>query len=155
MDGVEVLSTLGAGHGKKRVATLLGLDLKTVRRYLGSPTSADWRREGGAAQSGEGLVSTVVGKLQAAPGRSHGDRWARCQEHRTVVEQYLKQGLRLTKIRKLLQRQGILISEPGQECQADTGWIRASRRSSGSTGTGLQPRRSPGPRDLAYEGEAL
>lgn len=145
----EVLRLWVLGTGKKRIAALLGLDVKTVRRYLGVAQECGLDREGGVAQLGDGLVSTVIGKLQPAPGRSHGDGWARCEEHRTVVEQYLKQGLRLTKIRKLLQRQGILISyatlrrfawaelnfgqpddtlpvvdgEPGQECQVDTGWM--------------------------------
>jgi hypothetical protein len=98
----EILRLWVLGVGKKRTAALLGLDVKTVRRYLSVAQECGLRRGKGVGQLGDELVATVVGKLQSAPGRAHGDVWARCEQDRGVVEQYLKEGIRLTKIRKLL-----------------------------------------------------
>ena len=102
--------------------------------------TADGQRRGGPA-----------GAARAAPagGRPRGDGWARCVEQRAAIERWLGDGLRLTKIRKLLVRQGVEIAyptlhrfavlelqfgktattipvldgEPGQELQLDTGWV--------------------------------
>ena len=82
-------------------------------------------------------------------GRPRGDGWAQCVAQRPVIERWLADGLRLTKIRKLLARQGVAITyatlyrfavselqfgqtattipvldgAPGQELQLDTGWV--------------------------------
>ena len=87
--------------------------------------------------------------LHPMAGRPRGDGWARCLEQRAAIERWLGDGLRLTKIRKLLVRQGVEIAyptlhrfavlelqfgktattipvldgEPGQELQLDTGWV--------------------------------
>ena len=42
-------------------------------------------------------------------GRPRGDAWERCQAHRDRIKQLLAQGLRLSKLRKLLLRQGIQV----------------------------------------------
>ena len=82
-------------------------------------------------------------------GRPRGDGWAQCATQRPAIERWLADGLRLTKIRKLLARQGVAITyptlyrfavlelqfgqtattmpvldgPPGQELQIDTGWV--------------------------------
>ena len=87
--------------------------------------------------------------LHPTGGRPRGDGWARCVEQRAAIERWLGDGLRLTKIRKLLVRQGVEIAyptlhrfavlelqfgktattipvldgEPGHELQVDTGWV--------------------------------
>jgi hypothetical protein len=94
-------------------------------------------------------VRQVLLALHPAGGRPRGDGWARCQEQRAAIERWLGDGLRLTKIRKLLVRQGVEIAyptlhrfavcelqfgktattipvldgEPGHELQLDTGWV--------------------------------
>src|SRR5258706_8779688 len=94
-------------------------------------------------------VRQVLLALHTMAGRPRGDGWARCLEQRTAIERWLGDGLRLTKIRKLLVRQGVEIAyptlhrfavlelqfgktgttipvldgEPGQELQIDTGWV--------------------------------
>lgn len=142
----EVLRLRGAGLPKKRVAAQLGLDPKTVRRYLtaaaavGVPVTATISDED---------VRQILLALQPAGGRPRGDGWTRCGEQRAAIERWLGEGLRLTKIRKLLVRQGVQIAyptlhrfailelqfgktattipvvdgEPGQELQIDTGWV--------------------------------
>jgi hypothetical protein len=85
--------------------------------------------------------------LRLQPERARGESWERCVEHRERIEQLLGQRLRLTKVRKLLRRDGVTIPyatlhrfavaelgfgrkapavadcEPGEELQLDTGWM--------------------------------
>jgi Mu transposase, C-terminal domain len=142
----EVLRLRGEGLPKKRIAAQLGLDPKTVRRYLTAAAMAGVRV---TATVSDEEVRQVLLALHPAGGRPRGDGWARCVEQRAAIERWLGDGLRLTKIRKLLVRQGIEIAyptlhrfavlelqfgktattipvldgEPGQEVQLDTGWV--------------------------------
>ncbi|MGH9886257.1 MAG: hypothetical protein ACREBE_12055, partial [bacterium] len=74
----EVVRLWRAGIKKKRLASQLTLDVKTVRRYV-------------AAAEGCGLVpglepplddervAAVVAALSPDTGRPHGDGWQRCE----------------------------------------------------------------------------
>ena len=141
----EVLRLWRAGLPKKRVAAQLGLDPKTVRRYLAAAQAAGVT-DGGL--SDEQLRDVLVA-LHPPGGRPRGDGWALCAAQREPIRRWLAQGLRLTKIRKLLARQGVRIAyptlhrfavlelqfgrtaptipvldgDPGQELQVDTGWV--------------------------------
>jgi transposase len=142
----EVLRRWLAGTPKKRIAAQLGLDPKTVRRYV-EVSSETGLRPGMALTDAH--VQAVLLALHPSGGRPHGDSWARCVEQRAAVEQWLRDGLRLSKIRKLLVRKGVDIpyptlhrfavlelrfgqtaatlpvadGDPGQELQVDTGWV--------------------------------
>lgn len=142
----EVLRLRGEGLPKKRIAAHLGLDPKTVRRYLETAATAGVRV---TATISDEEVRQVLLALHPAGGRPRGDGWARCLEQRATIERWLGDGLRLTKIRKLLGRHGVAIAyptlhrfavlelqfgktattipvldgEPGQELQLDTGWV--------------------------------
>jgi transposase len=142
----EVLRLRGEGLPKKRIAAQLGLDPKTVRRYLMAAASAGVRV---TATINDEEVREVLLALHPGGGRPRGDGWARCLEQHAVIARWLGDGLRLTKIRKLLGRQGVEIAyptlhrfavlelqfgktattipvldgEPGHEVQLDTGWV--------------------------------
>jgi transposase len=142
----EVLRLRGGGLAKKRIAAQLGLDPKTVRRYLTAAASAGVRV---TATVSDEEVRQVLLALHPAGGRPRGDGWARCLAQRPAIERWLGEGIRLTKIRKLLVRHGVEIAyptlhrfavlelqfgktattipvldgEPGQELQFDTGWV--------------------------------
>lgn len=142
----EVLRLRGEGLPKKRIAAQLGLDPKTVRRYLEIAATAGVRV---TATITDDEVRQVLLALHPTSGRPRGDGWARCVDQRPAIERWLGEGLRLTKIRKLLVRQGVSIAyptlhrfavlelqfgktattipvidgEPGQELQLDTGWV--------------------------------
>jgi hypothetical protein len=143
----EVLRLWSEGVPKKRVAAQLGLDPKTVRRYLRVAGTAGLVAPG-VAPSEEQLREVLLA-LHPAGGRPRGDSWDRCEAERSTIERGLKSGLRLTKIRKLLRRQKVEIPYPtlhrfavlelgfgrtastipvldgeaGQEVQVDTGWV--------------------------------
>ena len=143
----EVLRLWGEGLPKKRLAAQLGLDPKTVRRYLATAEATGLRADAGAVTDEQ--LRDVLLALHPGGGRPRGDGWTRCGEHRAAIQRWLTDGLRLTKIRKLLARQGVLIAyptlhrfavlelqfgrtattipvvdgEPGSELQVDTGWV--------------------------------
>ncbi len=143
----EVLRLWAEGLPKKRVAAQLGLDPKTVRRYLLAAAAAGVRDDTRAVSDEQ--VRDILLALHPTGGRPRGEGWSRCEAQRAAIEGWLKDGLRLTKIRKLLARQGvgiayptlhrfavlelqfgraaptipILDGEPGHELQVDTGWV--------------------------------
>jgi Mu transposase, C-terminal domain len=143
----EVLRLWREGVPTKRLAAQLGLDPKTARRYLRAATAAGLRAEGGPVTDDD--VRDVLLALQPAAGRPRGEGWACCAAQREAIRRWLADGLRLTKIRKLLVRQGVVIAyptlyrfavielqfgqtattipvldgDPGQELQVDTGWV--------------------------------
>ena len=145
----EVLRLWLAGGKKKAVARQLGLDPKTVRRYIATAEECGLALESGPGALSDELVGEVVVALRASGGRARGDAWQECKEQREAIKQWLKADVRLTKIRKLLARRGVLVpystlhrfavaelefgkaaptvpiadGEPGKELQVDTGWM--------------------------------
>lgn len=145
----EVLRLWLAGCGKKTIAARLGLDPKTVRRYIqvGREQGLDLAR-GPDALTDE-VLAAVLTALHEVPGRPRGESWDLCRQHRAFIEPLVKHRVRLTKIRKLLQRKGVAITYaslyrfavaelnfgrstatvpvadcgPGEEVQVDTGWV--------------------------------
>ena len=144
----EVLRLWCGGTARKRIATQLGLDIKTVRRYVrAAQACGPW--PAGEAVLDEARVTAVVAALQPGWGRPRGALWTTCERERQFIASYLKQDVRLTKIRKLLRRRGIEVSyptlrrfaivelsfgrtaatmpladgQPGDELQVDTGWM--------------------------------
>jgi transposase len=143
----EVLRLWREGLPTKRLAAQLGLDPKTARRYLEVATAAGVRIDG-PPPSDEQLRELLLA-LHPAGGRPRGDGWAVCAAERPRIERWLAEGVRLTKIRKLLGRRGVVLAypmlyrfaveelgfgrttttipvldgEPGHEVQVDTGWV--------------------------------
>lgn len=160
----EVLRRWKGGGAKKEIAGDLGVDPRTVRRYV------RWAEEAEAAAATNGapetakepdevldaLVDAVVRRRREDRHRPHGTDWALCVEHREKIAKLLGQRhvgrrLRLTKIRKLLERdehvrvtyptlRRFVLAElgdlwsgkttipvadglPGGEIQVDTGWV--------------------------------
>src|SRR6266849_6203107 len=145
----EVLRLWLRGVRKKRIAGQLGLNVKIVRRDLRAAQAHGLSSTADPDQLDDGLLATVVSVVQPGTGRPHGDGWAACGAHRDVIERYLRADVRLSKIGKLLRRQGVTISYPtlrrfaleelgwgraaptipladcgpGEEVQLDTGWM--------------------------------
>lgn len=142
----EVLRLWQAGVGKKRIAAQLGLDPKTVRRYVEVAITV-------GVDVGDELtderVEAVVAAVRALPPRARGDAWETCVAEHDFVRGHLDRGVRLTKVWRLLQRRGVHVpystlyryakaelgfgrkratvlvadGEPGDELQVDTGWV--------------------------------
>jgi transposase len=145
----EVLRLWLGEMGKRRIATQLGIDPKTVRGYIEAARALGLERTAGNAALTDELVGQVIAARRGKAHRPRGDTWSRCTEHREFIERHLRARVRLSKIRKLLRRQGVHIpyatlrrwtvatlgfgrtaptlavadGKPGEECQLDTGWV--------------------------------
>lgn len=145
----EILRLWLLGVRKKRIAQQLGFDVKTVRRYIGAARAQGVDPAQGLAALTDERVSAVLAVVQPATGRPQGPAWAQCRAQRAVIAGYLDRGVRLSKVAKLLRRQGVAIAygtlrryalaelgfgrsaptvpvadgEPGGEVQLDTGWM--------------------------------
>jgi len=139
----EVIRLSRDGVPRKRIAARLGLDVKTVRRYVKALGAGD------ASIDLDAATATVVERLAQAQGRPRGEAWETCEKERSFIEARLKDGVRLTKVRKLLRRRGVSVSYmtlyryaveelgfgrkaatipvadcgPGEELQLDTGFV--------------------------------
>jgi transposase len=144
----EVLRQWLAGVGKKRIAARVGLDAKTVRRYVRAAEACGLVPSAATALTDD-AVSSVVSELAGTRGREHGEAWKRCVFHRAFIEEKLEQRVRLSKVRRLMLRHGVDVpystlhrfaavelgfgrptvtmpvvdGEPGEELQVDTGWM--------------------------------
>ena len=77
VEAKEVLRQWLAGTGNKRIAVRVGLDVKTVRRYVSAAQALGLTREHSAAALTDELISTLLGtealeaqEATAAPGRA-------------------------------------------------------------------------------------
>lgn len=148
----EALRQWLLGAPKKRIATALGLDPKTVRRYLDVASRHEVRPELGLESLTDDRLVAIVAELTAMPGRPRGEAWQRCEELREHIASELARGFKLTKIARLLARRGECIpyttlhrfaadelgfgkvratvaiadGEPGVELQVDTAWMPTS-----------------------------
>jgi transposase len=142
----EVLRLWRDGVSKKRIAARLGLDVKTVRRYLKELEPAGLE----PGTDLDAATAAVAERLEAVNGRPRGEGWERCEGRREFIQKKLADHVRLTKVRKLLERTGkadvnymtlyrFAIEEPefgrgaatipvadcgpGEDVQLDTAWI--------------------------------
>jgi hypothetical protein len=145
----EVLRQWLAGVGKKRIGANVGLDPKTVRRYVKAAEACGLHAGAGVDTLTDEVVSLVLVGLAVVPTREHGETWQTCEKHREFVKGKLEDRVRLTKVRRLLRRRGIQVpystlhrfavtelgfgrpqitvpvadGVPGEELQLDTGWM--------------------------------
>jgi transposase len=143
----EVLRLWLAGLGNKPIASRLGMDPKTVRRYVRLARSQGLDPGQGPPALTEEALAAILAALLDLPGRPRGESWAVCETHREFIRTHLQGRVRLTKVAKLLRRQGIEIpygtlyrfavaelgfgratatlrvaeGQPGEELQVDTG----------------------------------
>src|SRR4051794_25753639 len=98
---VEVRETLRlwlGGVPKARIAEQLGLDRKTVRKYIATAARNGLVSE---AELTDERVLALAAELHGPAGRNHGDSWARCVEYRALIEQKLRGEVKLSKVRRL------------------------------------------------------
>lgn len=145
----EILRLWLRGTRKRRIAALLGIDPKTVRRYVVAAQGLGLQYGQDESALTEELVASVLSARRAEMGRARGESWALCSEQKPAIAKWLREKVRLSKIRKLLLRQGVdvpyatlrrfAVEElgfgraaptiavadcgPGEEIQLDTGWM--------------------------------
>lgn len=145
----EVLRLWLRGVPKKRIALQRGLDPKTVRRQIELAQECGLSRQAGEEALSDELLLGLAEKLRPAVTHTKGEGWQRCEEQRAFIQGHLDRHVKLSKVRKLLRRRGVLVSYaslwryaanelgfgrqggtvpvadcgPGDEVQLDTGWV--------------------------------
>lgn len=145
----EVLRRWLGGEAKKRIARQLGVGRNTVRHYIEVAEEHGLSAEAGVEALTDGRLAAILAAIKTVPERVHGEAWASCEAQRAFIAEKLKARLRLSKVRKLLARRGVIVpyptlhrfavaeldfgrgaptipvddGEPGQEVQLDTGWM--------------------------------
>lgn len=108
MEVKEVLRRLHAGQALREVARATGLDRKTVRRYADAASASGF--EAGAAGPSEALVAAVARQVQDRPAPPPSDERVMLARERARIATWLGDGLRLTKVHTLLERDGMTAS---------------------------------------------
>lgn len=145
----EVLRQWVDGGRKKAIARRVGVDRNTVRSYIKIAEQCGLKQGGGLGSLTEERLAEVLVALKVPPAHPRGETWAQCEAHRDFIAERLKKGIRLSKVRKLLQRCGVTLPyptlhrfavaeldfgrgaptmpvadcQPGEELQLDTGWV--------------------------------
>jgi transposase len=143
----EIVRQHLAGVATKRIAAHLGCDIKTARRYVNAAKACGLAAI--AEPLGDEAIASVIAAARPTRERALGEGWRRCVEHQARIAALLGDGVRLSKVRKLLVRDGVdvtyatlrrfaqdvlghgkphvtlpvLDGEPGGELQVDTGWV--------------------------------
>ena len=126
----EVLRQWLGGEPKKRVAKRLSLSPRTVRRYCELAERHGMRVQDGPSSLTDERLTLVIAELTTMPGRPHGVSWALCHAHRDFIARHVEGRVRLSKVRKLLLRQGIDVPYPTLHRFAveELGFGRTARR---------------------------
>ena len=145
----EVLRLWLRGRPIRAIARSAGVNRNTVRSYIAVAAACGLSAAGGEAELSEEKLSEVLLRLKTRPRPARGKSWAKCEEGREFLEKKLAQGLKLSKVRRLLERTGVTVPyptlhryavselgfggasatipvsdcEPGEELQVDTGWV--------------------------------
>jgi transposase len=106
MEVREVLRRVGAGQTQRRVARDTGIGRNTVARYVDAAhtlgfTEGEPRNE---------LVAEVTRVVQSRPLPAPSEQRVEITAHREQVKTWLDDGLKLTKVHVLLERQGVSAS---------------------------------------------
>ena len=145
----EVLRRWLRGRGKKTIAAKLGIARNTVRSYIKAAQKCGLDPGQGEEALTEQVLAEVMVRLKGGAQRERGESWGRCEEQRIFIQKKVEDGIRLTKVRKLLRRHGVDVPyatlhrfaveelsfgrgaptipvadcEPGKEVQVDVGWM--------------------------------
>jgi transposase len=146
----EVLRLWLRGVGARSTERLVGLDRKTVGRYVLAAVELGLVRDGGEGQLSDEFVGSVVEAVRPHRVDGHGEAWRLLVANHQLIVDWLKtDGLTVVKVYDLLVRRGIVVpqrtlhryalevcdvgrgrrgttvrvndGEPGDECQVDFG----------------------------------
>lgn len=93
--------------GLRPIAEAVGLDRKTVRRYIDAGQAAGLVRDGGEGQLTDELLGQVIDAVRPERPAGHGAAWEACRTEHDRIKAWLDKDLKLTKVEDLLARRGI------------------------------------------------
>jgi hypothetical protein len=108
----EVLRLWLRGKGTRPIAELVGLDRKTVQRYIAAATQAGLERHAGEDALGDELMAKVCEHARPHRPDGHGESWSALQAHHDQLKAWLvDQHLTAVKVTELLERKGVVVPE--------------------------------------------
>lgn len=106
----EVVRQWLGGRGVKTVARAVGIDPKTARRYIRAAEEAGLARSHGPDGLDDERFLAILELLKAPAPRPESDGRRQCEAWREFITAKLGQRVRLTKVHRLLQRQGVMVT---------------------------------------------
>ncbi|MGH9307134.1 MAG: IS21 family transposase [Acidimicrobiales bacterium] len=143
----EALRRWLKGDGERPIAHGVGIDRKTVRRYIAAAIELGVERDGSEAQLSDELIGQVVEQVRPHRPDGHGAAWRKLLDEEQRIKDWMADDLTVTKVGILLARRGVEVPPrtlarfavercgagkrtvtvrvadppPGQECQVDFG----------------------------------
>lgn len=103
----EALRRWLRGEGERPIAHGVGIDRKTVRRYIAAAIELGVERSGGEEQLGDELIGQVLERVRPHRPDGHGEAWRTLLDEEQRIKDWLKHDLTVTKIGILLARRGV------------------------------------------------
>jgi hypothetical protein len=98
-----------AGEGIRATERLVGLDRKTVRRYVAAGEAAGLVRDGGEEQLTDALVGMAVEAVRPHRLDCHGESWRLLAANHDQIAAWVEADLTAVKIHELLGRRGVVV----------------------------------------------
>jgi transposase len=105
----EALRRWLRGEGERPIAQGVGIDRKTVRRYIAAAMELGVERSGGEGQLGDELIGQVLERVRPHRPDGHGQAWRILLGEEERIKGWLKDDLTVTKIGILLARRGVVV----------------------------------------------
>ena len=103
----EALRRWLRGEGERPIAHGVGVDRKTVRRYIAAAIELGVDRSGGEEQLSDELIGQVVERVRPHRPDGHGEAWRTLLGEEERIKGWVKDDLTVTKIGILLARRGV------------------------------------------------
>lgn len=108
----EILRLWLRGEGLRSIARLVGMDRKTVRRYVEAAEESGLDRDGGEGQLTDLFLGQVVERVRPHRTDGRGQAWRVLDEHRDQLTAWLKnEELTVVKVHELLERTGVVVPQ--------------------------------------------
>jgi transposase len=105
----EALRRWLKGEGERPIAHGVGVDRKTVRRYIAAAIELGVERSGGEEQLSEELIGRLVERVRPHRPDGHGLAWRTLLAEEQLIKDWLAKDLTVTKIGILLTRRGVVV----------------------------------------------
>ena len=128
----EVLRVWLGGPGFRTIERVVGIDRKTVRRYVEAAIELGLEREGGEEQLTDLFIAQVVERVRPHRVDGHGESWRLLEAHGDQIRVWLEDDeLTVTKVGTLLARQGVVV--PGRTLRRFAAELCGPRRGRATT----------------------
>jgi len=105
----ETLRRWLRGEGERPIAQGVGVDRKTVRRYIAAAVELGLDRSGGESQLTDELIGRLVEAVRPRRTDGHGEAWRSLSAEEQQITKWVDDGLTVAKIGILLERKGVVV----------------------------------------------